>query len=293
MRVDVRRERDAIAALRAEWATLDNPARIQSLARRHLQLRPADASQFDPLQGLPEKPPVVVQPQAADAIASMIENSETAADRQRAGQAQENDREAIGGHGRANARRHAGSRRGLRRAARSAARRTLAAAHAADAALRAQRRPQRQGARPHRARHSRLRRGLCRHRRPAGDVRGGAGKPFRAARRGARRGRDRAPRHPRPQRPDSRNRRPHAVAVRRAAPDDRRRRGDRASDRGAAGPRRQRGARAARLHAAASSGSSARSPPSSGRKSTGSACRAWASSPRTSASIRTAPRSRT
>ena len=32
MRVDVRRERDAIAALRAEWATLDNPARIQSLA---------------------------------------------------------------------------------------------------------------------------------------------------------------------------------------------------------------------------------------------------------------------
>ena len=54
----MRRERDAIAALRAEWATLDNPARIQSLARRHLQLRPADATQFDPLQRLPEKPPV-------------------------------------------------------------------------------------------------------------------------------------------------------------------------------------------------------------------------------------------
>jgi hypothetical protein len=79
MRVDVRRERDAIAALRAEWATLDNPARIQSLARRHLQLRPADPSQFDQLRGLPEKPPVVVQPQPADAIASMIENSETTA----------------------------------------------------------------------------------------------------------------------------------------------------------------------------------------------------------------------
>ncbi len=77
MRVDVRRERDAIAALRAEWATLDNPARIQSLSRRHLQLRPAEATQFDPLQGLPEKPPAVVQPQAADAIASIIENPET------------------------------------------------------------------------------------------------------------------------------------------------------------------------------------------------------------------------
>ena len=74
MRVDVRRERDAIAALRAEWATLDNPARIQSLSRRHLQLRPADATQFDLLQNLPEKPPVVVQPQAADAIAAMIDN---------------------------------------------------------------------------------------------------------------------------------------------------------------------------------------------------------------------------
>ena len=79
MRVDVQRERDAIAALRAEWATLDNPARIQSLARRHLKLQPADPSQFDQLRGLPDKPPVVVQPQPADAIASIIENSETAA----------------------------------------------------------------------------------------------------------------------------------------------------------------------------------------------------------------------
>ena len=79
MRVDVQRERDAIAALRAEWATLDNPARIQALARRHLQLRPADASQFDPLTRLPERPPVVVGPQAADAIAAMIETTDAPA----------------------------------------------------------------------------------------------------------------------------------------------------------------------------------------------------------------------
>jgi hypothetical protein len=56
MRVDIQQERDAIAALRAEWATLDNPARIQNLARRHLRLQPADVSQFDSFDHLPERP---------------------------------------------------------------------------------------------------------------------------------------------------------------------------------------------------------------------------------------------
>ena len=36
---------------------LDNPARIQELARRHLTLRPVDSQQFDPLDHLPERPP--------------------------------------------------------------------------------------------------------------------------------------------------------------------------------------------------------------------------------------------
>jgi hypothetical protein len=71
---DVRRERDAIAALRAEWAQLENPARIQALVRRHLQLRPATATQYDSLDRLPEKPPVIVQLPLEDTIASMIEN---------------------------------------------------------------------------------------------------------------------------------------------------------------------------------------------------------------------------
>ena len=79
MRVDVQRERDAIAALRAEWATLDNPARLQGLARRHLQLRPADATQYDPLTRLPERPPTVMQPQPTDAIASMLEAADAPA----------------------------------------------------------------------------------------------------------------------------------------------------------------------------------------------------------------------
>jgi cell division protein FtsL len=75
MRADVRRERDAIAALRAEWATLDNPARIQGLARRHLQLRPADATQYDSLQHLPERPPTIMQPPAEDAMAALIDST--------------------------------------------------------------------------------------------------------------------------------------------------------------------------------------------------------------------------
>src|ERR1051326_4677074 len=79
MRVDVQRERDAIAALRAEWATLDNPARLQGLARRHLQLRPAESLQYDPLNRLPDRPPLVVQPQPADAIASAIRTTDAPA----------------------------------------------------------------------------------------------------------------------------------------------------------------------------------------------------------------------
>ena len=35
LRMEIRREQDAIAALRAEWSKLDTPARIQELAQRH------------------------------------------------------------------------------------------------------------------------------------------------------------------------------------------------------------------------------------------------------------------
>jgi hypothetical protein len=78
MRADVRRERDAISALRAEWATLENPARIQGLVRRHLTLRPPDATQFDSLGDLPERAPLAVEPPAPDAIATMLENPDYA-----------------------------------------------------------------------------------------------------------------------------------------------------------------------------------------------------------------------
>jgi len=74
MRGDIQRERDAIAALHAEWSTLENPARIQGLARRHLRLRPPESAQYDSLERLPERPPAIVQPPAADAIADKIED---------------------------------------------------------------------------------------------------------------------------------------------------------------------------------------------------------------------------
>ena len=73
MRGDVQRERDAIAGLRAEWATLENPARIQGLVRRHLPLLPNDATQYDSLDRLPERAPVASQSTSIDAIAAMIE----------------------------------------------------------------------------------------------------------------------------------------------------------------------------------------------------------------------------
>ena len=66
------RERDAIAILRAEWAKLDTPGRIQGLASRHLQLRPIAPTQFDSLDRLPERALVVVAPPSSDPINAMI-----------------------------------------------------------------------------------------------------------------------------------------------------------------------------------------------------------------------------
>jgi len=69
---EVRRERNAIATLRAEWSRLDTPARIQGLADRHLALRPIVPTQFDGLDRLPERPPAIVRPPSDDAIGAMI-----------------------------------------------------------------------------------------------------------------------------------------------------------------------------------------------------------------------------
>lgn len=77
---DLRRTRDTIASLRAEWSKLDNPARIQGLTERHLKLRPVEATQFDPLNHLPDRPPPPAVPAVpaapagtSDPIAAMID----------------------------------------------------------------------------------------------------------------------------------------------------------------------------------------------------------------------------
>jgi cell division protein FtsL len=73
LRAEIRRERDAIANLRAEWTQLDRPDRIQALAQRHLKLRPVEVAQFDALDKLPERPVQLVPPGTADPIGAIIE----------------------------------------------------------------------------------------------------------------------------------------------------------------------------------------------------------------------------
>lgn len=80
LRGEIRRERDAVAALRAEWAKLDSPARIQALAQRHLQLQTMDARQVDNFANLPErpKPPLLGdEPDPIGALIAMPEDSKT------------------------------------------------------------------------------------------------------------------------------------------------------------------------------------------------------------------------
>src|SRR6476646_5824126 len=66
LRGAIRRERNAIAILRAEWGRLDTPGRIHGLADRHLNLRAVETTQFDSFDRLPERPPVVT-PMPSDA----------------------------------------------------------------------------------------------------------------------------------------------------------------------------------------------------------------------------------
>lgn len=69
LRMEITREHDAIAALRAEWSKLDSPARIEDLARRHLALKPIEAAQFDTLENLPVRPS---DPASEDADSSVV-----------------------------------------------------------------------------------------------------------------------------------------------------------------------------------------------------------------------------
>ncbi|MGA2893019.1 MAG: hypothetical protein ABSE22_09120 [Xanthobacteraceae bacterium] len=76
LRGEVRHERDDIAALRAEWGQLDNPARIEALTKRYLHLKPVAPTQFDTLDRLPERPPQDITAGGKDSISGIIENLE-------------------------------------------------------------------------------------------------------------------------------------------------------------------------------------------------------------------------
>ncbi|MGH6674345.1 MAG: cell division protein FtsL [Xanthobacteraceae bacterium] len=76
LRDEVRHKRDKIAALRAKWGELDDPARIQALAQRFLKLKEVEATQFDTLGNLPDQPPEYLRPGSKDPIGGLIDHLE-------------------------------------------------------------------------------------------------------------------------------------------------------------------------------------------------------------------------
>ncbi|PWE80230.1 hypothetical protein XF30_28940 [Bradyrhizobium sp. SUTN9-2] len=80
LRAEIREQRDAIAALRAEWAKLDAPHRLQGLSDRHLHLKPVNGTQYDSLKNLPERPPRMFRPGEPDPIGAMLKTIEAASD---------------------------------------------------------------------------------------------------------------------------------------------------------------------------------------------------------------------
>jgi cell division protein FtsL len=80
LQAEIREQRDAIAVLRAEWARLDAPLRLQGLAERHLPLKPLVATQYDSLKNLPERPPNFARPGEADPIGAMLHTIDAPAD---------------------------------------------------------------------------------------------------------------------------------------------------------------------------------------------------------------------
>ena len=78
LHAEIREQRDAIAVLRAEWAKLDAPLRLQGLAERHLALKPLNAMQYDSLKNLPERPSNFTKSGDPDPIGAMIETIDAA-----------------------------------------------------------------------------------------------------------------------------------------------------------------------------------------------------------------------
>lgn len=56
LRASIRKERDAIALMKAEWARRTSPIYIQGLVERHLDMKRLDVDSLSSLDDLPEKP---------------------------------------------------------------------------------------------------------------------------------------------------------------------------------------------------------------------------------------------
>src|ERR1700709_1448513 len=72
LNAEVRDQRDAIAALRAEWGKLHAPLGLQGLAERHLTWKPSTAILFDQLKNLPDRPPSYFRKGDPDPIGAML-----------------------------------------------------------------------------------------------------------------------------------------------------------------------------------------------------------------------------
>lgn len=68
LRASIRKERDAIALMKAEWARRTSPFYIQGLVERHLDLKRLDMASVSDLADLPAKPS-----DSSDGIGGMIE----------------------------------------------------------------------------------------------------------------------------------------------------------------------------------------------------------------------------
>ncbi len=231
---------------------LDNPTRIQALARRHLPLKPIESWQFDQLDNLPERPPELVPLGRA--------RSDRRGDREPRTRRPHADRERADGEAAVAGQRHGAEEMNVMEVAAEHSPNSAAASVAARGEPWCRRlvRTLLYGRNVDRAAKARARIGLsdpglqhrlCGDRRPAGDVRGRAGRP--RLRRSA------AQDAVATARPDILDRNGDilatdvrsALAVRRAAPHHRRRRGVRTAHRGGARARRTRTARTARVEA--------------------------------------------
>jgi cell division protein FtsL len=56
LRREITQERSALGALRAEWAHLSQPERLEELARKHLDLQPMRVEQIVKATAIPAKP---------------------------------------------------------------------------------------------------------------------------------------------------------------------------------------------------------------------------------------------